>query len=482
MNRGSAALVGASALLAAIAFGAPEASTNAAPARVVAEGTAELLEPSVAFPAPVLEASLIRVSDTEVLGAKDVAGPTLTAFFYFSATCSHCIQVAQELSDIAKRLEGKVTFAGIATGSNSLSDIRRFREEFGFSFEFYKDYGRRFGSDNQASSTPQLYLIRRLADGAAFETVAEFRPFWPGASLPLELRVRALLGQDVWQAFDARPYFGPRACGACHTQEYASWGLTHHSVAYWTLYERKEAENPDCVGCHVTGMGKDGGFVSGDHGSALVDVGCEACHGPGGPHRGPRTPAAAAKDGCVTCHDAKHSVRFSVERGLPHIDHFSAASMTPVEYREARTALVEGNAPRPLTAFPEGDNVGSEACGDCHAEIVSSFAKEDPHANAMKTLTSRGAAKDPACVRCHSVARPGGDPMNHHPGGVGCEACHGPGEQHVAAKGGVENIVGLGESCPVCVIEAICTRCHNPEQDPDWDLTKALEKIGHGGT
>jgi hypothetical protein len=262
-------------------------------------------------------------------------------------------------------------------------------------------------------------------------------------------------------------------------QEYKSWGLTHHSIAYWTLYERTEAENPKCVGCHVTGMGAPGGFASGDHGSPLADVTCAACHGGGGPHAGQRVPASSAKDLCVSCHDAEHSVRFSVDRGLPHIDHFVAATMSAPEYREAREALVEGRAPCPLTAFPEGDNQGSAACADCHPKETRSF-KKDPHARAMETLASRGSDQDAACVRCHSVLKPGADgPLNHYAEGVGCEACHGPGEQHVEAKGGKENIVGLGDSCPVCVVEAICTQCHTPEQDPDWDLDSALRAIGH---
>jgi hypothetical protein len=85
------------------------------------------------------------------------------------------------------------------------------------------------------------------------------------------------------------------------------------------------------------------------------------------------------------------------------------------------------------------------------------------------------------CVSCHATekTKPATKVSDFHKGGVGCEACHGPGEQHVAAQGGKENIVGLGDSCPVCVVEAICTRCHTPEHDPDWNLEEALKKVGH---
>ena len=456
---------------------APSDPTPVAPAHRVAEGTADVLGTGPELRPPALDASLIRVEDNEIVTAAQAAGDGLTAYFYFSASCPHCIQVAQELSDLAKRFGDEIRFVGVGTGSNSLSEIREFKDEFKFDFGFYKDFSRRFGADNDAASTPQLYLVRRLPDPGGFETLFELRPFWAGAALVLEMRARVLLGEDPWQAVAARPFHGARACGTCHVQEYRSWGLTHHSVAYWTLYERKETENTQCVGCHVTGLGAEGGFVLGDHGSLSADVTCEACHGGGGPHGGERVPAAAAKDVCVGCHDADHSVRFSVERGLPHIDHFASAAMSPVEYRKAREDLVEGRAPRPLTAFPEGAHVGSKACADCHARESRSYRK-DPHAKAMETLVARGSAKDPACVGCHSLAR-ADDVLDHFAGGVGCESCHGPGEQHVAAEGGTENIVGLGDSCPVCIIEAICTRCHTPEQDPDWDLESALKKVGH---
>jgi hypothetical protein len=63
---------------------------------------------------------------------------------------------------------------------------------------------------------------------------------------------------------------------------------------------------------------------------------------------------------------------------------------------------------------------------------------------------------------------------------VGCEACHGPGGAHIAAKGGTDNIEKLGDDCPVCVIEAVCTSCHTSEFDKDWDLDTHLPKVGHG--
>lgn len=416
----------------------------------VAGGTARVLA-GEEFGPPALDMTVINgngdVVDVDTL----VDGPTF--FFYYSASCPHCQAVAPEIAALAKRLEGVATFVGVGSGSNSVQELDGFTKQYGLPFASWKDYTRRFGRDNGARSTPQLYFVRPK-EGGGFETLGEWRPFAGGLGLLAEIRALTLANQDPWTAFRPGEYHGSNACGACHEVELRSWALTHHSIAYWTLYERTETMNPECIGCHVTGWKREGGFELGDHGSHLADVTCEACHGPGGGHAA-GTKGADARAACVGCHDPDHSVRFSVERGLPHVDHFAPDAMSPTTFAAARTALVEGKAPRPLTAFPEGKTLGDAACVDCHQKEVKAMRK-GPHANTPNSKEESDSL-------------------------VGCESCHGPGEQHVAAGGGKENIVGLGESCPVCILEAICTNCHTAEMDPDWDLDKRLDALPKHG-
>ena len=52
---------------------------------------------------------------------------------------------------------------------------------------------------------------------------------------------------------------------------------------------------------------------------------------------------------------------------------------------------------------------------------------------------------------------------------VACESCHGAGAAHVANPT-KDNIVGLGKSCPECVVEGICTSCHTAKWRP-WAAT-----------
>jgi hypothetical protein len=92
-------------------------------------------------------------------------------------------------------------------------------------------------------------------------------------------------------------YVGSDNCRKCHIKQYRSWEATTMAQTFETLRpgvaaEAKVAANldpaadytadPQCVGCHVTGWGRPGGFVSEEETPELVGVGCEMCHGPGG--------------------------------------------------------------------------------------------------------------------------------------------------------------------------------------------------------
>lgn len=421
--------------------------------------------------------------------AQRITGPTLLV--YFSPTCPHCRHVAPELEALSRRLAsaGKAKLIGVSSGSATEAELLAFRAEFGITFDVVIDADRDIQAALGVSSTPSAILVRpkppagkgKGADKGAFEAVDLWYPYLPGWDALVEGRIAG----DPFSVYAPAPggapdgrYFGNNACGVCHLQEQASWRLTLHAVAWRTLERAGETGDPACTGCHVTGAGAPGGWA-GDPDSRLVDVGCEACHGPGGPHDGQRADARAA---CVGCHDAKHAIAFTVDKGLPLIDHFKVNALSDEAYDARRRALYDGEVPQELIAFPTGANVGSAKCQACHAVEYAQWSGS-PHANGMASLAKEGSA-DPACVRCHATARTSGPAPTTLAGfdtfgGVGCESCHGPGEAHVAAGGGTDNIQGLGESCPVCVIDAVCTGCHTPKWSPAWDLDEALPKVAH---
>lgn len=99
------------------------------------------------------------------------------------------------------------------------------------------------------------------------------------------------------QASDEHAFIGSSKCKKCHIRQYKSWEETKMAQSFDNLRpgERAEAKiaagldpekdytaDPECVSCHVTGFGKEGGFVDEASTPDLVGVGCEMCHGAGG--------------------------------------------------------------------------------------------------------------------------------------------------------------------------------------------------------
>jgi len=92
-------------------------------------------------------------------------------------------------------------------------------------------------------------------------------------------------------------YIGSKGCKKCHLKQYKSWEATPMATTFDKLKAGEAADaktaagldpaadyttDATCVGCHVTGMGKPGGFVDIETTPELANVGCENCHGPGG--------------------------------------------------------------------------------------------------------------------------------------------------------------------------------------------------------
>ena len=169
--------------------------------------------------------------------------------------------------------------------------------------------------------------------------------------------------------------------------------------------------------------------------------------------------------------------------------------------------------------------VGSDVCMKCHPGEYAVWTKSK-HSHAMEALEKQ--AKRPAnrqfdgeCVVCHTVGfgqtsgyvNDAATPQLRH---VGCESCHGPGSGHAANPGNKAVLALLspwktkpddklpaaqvlnqlaatkpGEPEPVRVpvnqkqvmtaVSATCMKCHDPENDPKFDLNKYMPQIWHSG-
>lgn len=107
-------------------------------------------------------------------------------------------------------------------------------------------------------------------------------------------------------------YVGAKECGRCHTRQYDFWKKTRHSSATSDLSIDHQENNPACLECHSTGLGKDGGYPQ--KSVDLSGVQCEACHGPGGKHPGKKKMVKPELDKtCATCHTHRDSPSFNAE-------------------------------------------------------------------------------------------------------------------------------------------------------------------------
>lgn len=102
-------------------------------------------------------------------------------------------------------------------------------------------------------------------------------------------------------------YIGDKKCKLCHKEQYESWSETPHAKA-WASLSEEEQKNEECIGCHITGMTEDT--------TMLVNVGCEACHGPGSEYKSMKVmkdTKLSVENGllpiteatCVRCHNKK---------------------------------------------------------------------------------------------------------------------------------------------------------------------------------
>ena len=107
----------------------------------------------------------------------------------------------------------------------------------------------------------------------------------------------------------AADFEGRTKCSSCHKSQAKAWKSTAHAKAMDSLKPgvHKEAkikakldpdkdytQDKDCVGCHVDGFGKKGGYTIETAKKPLAAVGCESCHGPGKSYRGDHRKAGQA--------------------------------------------------------------------------------------------------------------------------------------------------------------------------------------------
>ena len=146
-------------------------------------------------------------------------------------------------------------------------------------------------------------------------------------------------------------------------------------------------------------------------------------------------------------------------------------SMAPtVPEQEAMAARVAEKLER-LGQVPMGSDVGRELggwvggsrCIECHREQFTDW-RTTGHSKAYRTLVQERRQFDLDCWTCHvtGAGKPDGPATPKEVGylrNVQCEACHGPGREHLDDPDGGHVVLDPGPQ--------VCLECHTPEQTED---------------
>jgi len=115
-------------------------------------------------------------------------------------------------------------------------------------------------------------------------------------------------------------FLGDRACMSCHEDAWKVYADSKHRLAFATIRNKSQSNEPECLSCHTTGYQYQNGYDE-KRPVNLQNVQCEACHGYGSQHARDGKWVSQAKDSCVICHDQKNSPEFDYATYWDQIKH-----------------------------------------------------------------------------------------------------------------------------------------------------------------
>jgi peroxiredoxin len=438
-------------------------------------------------PAPTFQAR--RLDGEDEFDLASLEGKSV-ALIFFLHTCPHCHESLEFLKGTLAEIpeDKRPTLIGIEVSGKTHAVRQAMKDlEIDFFPVLFDDDGSIQASYGVFGGVPEIFLIDREG-----RIAARSQGWSEDRHAPLlRMRLATLAGAPVPMLLRPRGYSGSEVCGVCHQLEHETWTFTSHAGAFDTLVKHGADNDPECVSCHVVGFEQPGGFEDALLTPDLEDVGCESCHGRGGPHLSPGFVAQNDyREVCASCHDTKHSLGFDYATFRPSISHAENAHVTKLPAEEKARLLAERGRPGGNLLPTNAEYIGSDACKSCHEAEFQTWTAS-PHAHAGRTLEEKQKAAEADCLRCHTTAfdRPGGFPAGGEfaahadLGRVGCESCHGPGGAHVGegvAKLG--SILSLGDKCDSCVILQICGSCHDDANDPgfEFEVQEKIDRQRHG--
>ena len=436
------------------------------------------------------ELGVIAMSSGERLEIEDLDGQAAVVIFFLH-TCPHCHHALASIKTTLESIPAEQRPRLVAISlQNAPGAIREAMKELKLDyFDPYLDPGQKAAERWGVTGGVPVVIVLDKQGRIRHRSTGWDDQRHPGM---VKMKLAKAAEARIPMLLDPKGYSGNDVCGVCHEKEYATWQYTAHATTFDTLVAHTANRRTDCIGCHVVGFEEPGGYDFKRQAVHLENVGCESCHGRGGPHLTPNFVPKAA-DGshdygqvCATCHNPKHSLGFDFDLFRPRISHETIAGLSD----EERSELLGGSGPSRDLLPTKADYVGSDACQSCHEAEFATW-EAGPHGHAVKTLEDAGKAEEADCLACHTTAydKTGGFapavPVASQPdlARVGCESCHGPGGDHIgetAKRFGT--ILSLGDKCDSCVILKICGSCHDDANDPGFQfkVEERIETQRHG--
>jgi len=274
---------------------------------------------------------------------------------------------------------------------------------------------------------------------------------------------------------------------------------------YWT--NAAQNWNGMCAQCHSTNLDKNYDPESDTYATTWsdIDVGCEACHGPGSEHLAWAELPEMARPAVVNFDLAQRTsgltAREQVEQCAPC--HSRRAAMGDIDHVE--TDLLDGFLPSLLTedlyfadgqildeVYVYGSFIQSKMyrqgvrCNDCHdVHSVERIAE----GNALCLQCHRAAQYDTSAHHFHKHEGEPGEPIVGPDGGVlfevgtgaSCEQCHMPGRYYMVVDYRPDHSFRIPDPETAAAVGApdACLRCH-ADKDSTWSQQTVAEWYGPG--
>jgi tetratricopeptide (TPR) repeat protein len=260
----------------------------------------------------------------------------------------------------------------------------------------------------------------------------------------------------------------------------------------WT--SRSHNWNGVCADCHSTRVKKGYSLATDTYATTWseLNVGCEACHGPGsqhvaggghggltvtlGPrgtwaqrrrgeatlHRTNRTREDVELDTCAPCHARRHALTADPQPGERFLDAYAPALLDEGVY------FADGQL------LDEDFEYGSFLQSKMHRAGVTCSSCHEPHGLALRSATPNG-----VCAQCHRSERFDTASHHHHAdgsAGAQCVSCHMPSRTYlqVDARRDHSLRVPRPDRTVAFGVPNACTQCH-ADQPAEW----AADAVAH---